>query len=893
MKRVVNRARCIGRQPELDVLAEEVRHAERGGVRRVAVIGQPGVGKSALLRAAGDYLSADHPTADRSAEVLFATVPADRSAAPGAMLAQLLQTEPGPIAEMTDALLSRLSGAGPVVVLVDDAHHADDESRSALAGLLARHRSSPVVVVEAVSAETSSPLADTELRLGGLDPESVGELARDRGIILHPSMRDHLWRHTAGVPRDVLGLLDEAPRTLWSQPGGDLPAPARTRDETARHLASCPADGRALIEAIAVLGDEETLSLAATLAEVTDAFTAADQGLATGLLIRSADLAPGQVSIRLRSPIIRAAVIESMGLQRVSAAHRRAAELVTDPVTRLQHRVAATVGTDAALADELDALARTRAADGAWREAATLLRQAGRLTDEGLVRDERQTRSVDALLSAGDCTAAAALIPAIETLRETALRNATLAYLAILRGRSAEAEVRLDRAWSIVNTERDPDVASLIAARRVLHALIRGQGADLIEWADRAVELTGPTSPTGVEATVIRGLGEAWSGHPQRGIDTYHTVSEAIRHGAQAQRATMGRGWLQLGVDELDAARTSLETAVSMARLGGSDRITLWSLAWLARVRFAIGEWDAAVHAAREGLALAATSGITIATGLLEWTLAQILSMRGDWEGAHEAVRHAESAGADYPTMEIPARLARAHVAEAAADYATVIHALSPLVGLSRSVPALVEPGFWPWVDVLANALIVEGRLDDAETLLAGHEQRAADRAHPSAQARLGYARGRLLGARGDINGARGVFERSVGLVQSSPNRYDSARVNFAYGQTLRRAGKRRDADRVMTAARDIFLALGAQTYVDRCDRELKAGGLNTSPGRRDDVHLTPQEESVTALVAQGLSNKEVAAELFISTKTVQYHLTRIYAKLGLRSRAELVAARR
>jgi len=94
-----------------------------------------------------------------------------------------------------------------------------------------------------------------------------------------------------------------------------------------------------------------------------------------------------------------------------------------------------------------------------------------------------------------------------------------------------------------------------------------------------------------------------------------------------------------------------------------------------------------------------------------------------------------------------------------------------------------------------------------------------------------------------------------------------------------------------MSIARETYLGLGAQTYVDRCDRELKAGGLHTSPVTRHDVSLTPQEESVTALVAQGLSNKEVAAELFISTKTVQYHLTRIYAKLGLRSRAELVAS--
>ncbi len=125
------------------------------------------------------------------------------------------------------------------------------------------------------------------------------------------------------------------------------------------------------------------------------------------------------------------------------------------------------------------------------------------------------------------------------------------------------------------------------------------------------------------------------------------------------------------------------------------------------------------------------------------------------------------------------------------------------------------------------------------------------------------------------------------------PLRYDTARVNFPFGQTLRRAGKRRQADAVISTAREIYLSLGAHTYVARCDRELKAGGLHQTRGSRDDEGLTPQEEAVATLVAQGLSNREVAAELYVSPKTVQYHLTRIYAKLGVRSGSELAALRR
>lgn len=882
----VSRARCVGRDAELGAIADELVRA-RSGVRWVSVTGDPGIGTSTLLREVA------HAT---DATVFAATALEAEQGMAGAVLAQLLQQEPTAVPAMAEALLARVSSEAVSLVVIDDAHLADDESWETLTGILARHRDLRVLVVAGATARFASDTLqnrffDNELRLGGLDAEAVSEIVHDRGIILHPSMREDLWRHTMGNPRDLIGLLDESPRALWSQPGGDLPAPEHVRADIRARLDACPDDGRRLIEAFAVLDDGQSLTVAAALAEAEDTFAAADHALATGLLTRSADLAPAQVGLALRSPLVRAAVIDAMGLQATADAHRRAAEIVPDPVARLHHRVAATPDADPALADELDELARARAAEGAWREAATLLRQSSRITQEGLKSDERVTRSVDALLSAGDCSAAATLIPSVESLRETPLRNATLAYLAILRGRATEAEVRLDRAWAIVNPEREPDIAALIAGRRVLHALIRGQGTELIDWVDRAVALTGPDSPAGVEATVIRGLGEAWAGRPTEGVTTYAQLSEVIRHGAQAQRAVMGRGWLEYGIDDLDVARASLETAVSMARLGGSDRITLWSLAWLARVRFIIGDWDAAFHTATQGRDLATTSGITIATPLLEWTVAQIHSLLGRWDDAHAAVRRAEAVGTDYPSMEIPARLARAQVAEAAADYATVIHELGPLPRLARSVPALVEPGFWPWVDTLANALVLEGRLDDADALLTPHEKRADERKHSSASARLGYARGRLLGASGDINGARHVFERAVELLLPGPNRYDLARVNFAYGQTLRRAGKRRDADRVMSIARETYLGLGAQTYVDRCDRELKAGGLHTSPVTRHDVSLTPQEESVTALVAQGLSNKEVAAELFISTKTVQYHLTRIYAKLGLRSRAELVAS--
>jgi DNA-binding CsgD family transcriptional regulator len=354
----------------------------------------------------------------------------------------------------------------------------------------------------------------------------------------------------------------------------------------------------------------------------------------------------------------------------------------------------------------------------------------------------------------------------------------------------------------------------------------------------------------------------------------------------------MGRGWLQLTQDDVDGARSSLEGAVATAGLGGSARISLWALGWLARVQFLTGEWDRALHSVEQGRALAASSGIVLATPLLEWTAAQVHAFRGSWEDAAAAVRAADVVTQDYEMMQIPALLARAQIGEAEADYAKVRRVLDPLTRMAAGT-ALEEPGFWPWADVLANALVIDGQLAAADVFLRPHEDRARARGHRSTMARLGYARGRLLGAMGDLPAARRAFEESLALLDGLPLRYDLARVNFAFGQTLRRGGKRREADAVISTARDLYLSLGAQTYVQRCERELKAGGLHPLRGPRGHAELTPQEEAVSLLVAQGLSNREVAAELYVSPKTVQYHLTRIYAKLGVRSRAELGAARR
>jgi DNA-binding CsgD family transcriptional regulator len=875
---IIVAATCVGRDQELAELDRRYAETATRGADIVAVVGERGVGKSVLLRR----------LADQHAGAWWARAAGWEANTPGAVLSQLLQERvPAEPVAAARHFVDRITG--PTLVVVDDAEHTDDVSLHALATAVRHHRDVPLLVVLGMTVRPArmADLISDEIRLEGLDAAAVAELAASRGQVLHPAMADVLTRHTGGNPRHTLALLDEVPAAMLSRPNAQLPAPSHVVAEVNARMQRCGPQGRALVQALAILDETASLAEAAELAGLDEPLTAIDEAAAAGLVTRWADDDP-----RLRDALTRAAALSLMGAHAAREAHRRAAEIVTDPVHRLGHRVAATPIADPSLADEVDRLARQRGTQGAWAEAARLFRDASRLTADSLLRDDRLTRSVDALVAAGDCEGAAALVPAVESLRETPLRNAVLAYLAIVRGRATEAQVRLGRAWDIVNVERDPDTAALIAQRYVLHSLVRCRSDELVEWADRAIALAGDDSPAGIEAAAIRGLGLSGCGQFEEAVVAYDDLTTRVRHGAQAQRVTMGRGWLQLSIDDIDGARSSLETAIAMAQLGGSARITLWALGWLARVQFLTGEWDRALHTVEQGRALAAASGIVLATPLLEWTAAEVHALRGNWPDAAAAAREADAVTQDYDVMRIPTLLARAHIAEAEADYAKVRAALDPLTRL-KSGTAVNEPGLWPWADTMANALVLDGHPDSADAFLRPHEERARAQGRRSAMARLGYARGRLLGATGDLSAARRAFDESLELLAGMPLRYDLARVNFAYGQTLRRAGKRRDADAIISTAREIYLSLGAHTYVQRSERELKAGGLHMMRGARGHAELTPQEEAVTSLVAQGLSNREVAAELYVSPKTVQYHLTRIYAKLGIRSRSELAALRR
>jgi DNA-binding CsgD family transcriptional regulator len=744
------------------------------------------------------------------------------------------------------------------------------------------------------------PAAAT-ISLGPLRPDEVQDMWRGSGApeLTLPAARA-LVEHTGGRPSLIRALLEQFPAAVWSASPEALPAPAECVSFIAAALRRMSAEGAALTQAAAVLGIRTQFALAAELAGIKDAVAAVDAAHTAGLLRVSTTGAETRLEFAL--PVYRAAVYQHLGPARRAALHTEASRIMAAPVQRLKHRSAAALLPDRALAAELEASADGFASSGAWHPAAEAYAQAARLNPQPEERESLVVRAVDAMVGAGELPRAVAALDALESFAPGPRTEAVRGHLAILRGRPAQADALLQKAWTAVDPATDPGTAAGICQRQVLHALAGFHGRDLVTWAERAKRLAPPGSPAAVEAQAIEGLGLGFMGLYDEAEQSYRDADRLPEHGAQHQRLEMGKGWLHLAMDRMEEARAELAGAVPTEFAHGSQRISLWAQGWLARADFALGAWDDALRTVQAAVVMQEESGIELLRPLLHWSGAQIQALRGNWDEAASHLERGAAASDSYPAMLLPYCLAQAQVAETKADYDGVIRSLMPVLRMQRTT-GIDEPGFWPWQDHYANALVMTGRVDEADAFLIPHEQLAERRGHRSTRARLAYVRGRIHAANGDLDAARTCFLGGLAQLDGLPLPFARARVKFAYGQSFRRAGKRREAAAVLTEARELFAVLGAGAYVDRCSREMRATGVSSDDpaggggsGRATQGQtagppdLTEQEKAVAALVASGLSNKEAAAELYVSVKTVQYHLTRIYSKLGVTSRSGLAA---
>lgn len=921
-----------GRAAAFEQLLEILRTVRKGKVGTVVLSGPSGSGKTALLE-----LFLDHcRTAARSVRVLSAMGDDWEAQFALAGYSQLMRTlplrtakdydggpalAPGPVASLTpdqvvnyaatlSTHLEGLQSHGSVVVAVDDVHKLDEESLRILTFVMRRLHDKRVLFLL-----TLNPVDAPRVPAGVLDfltghqvaripmepltPQQVQDVARSLlGLDLSATAAHGLVTHAGGIAQSIVELLRELPPETWQSWFPSLPPTSRVRARVRSVLATASPAMVAAAEAAAVLGPGAGLAEVARVGGLESVMPALDEGHRAGLLGLSVD--QSRSAVAFLEPGAAEAVYEQIVPSRRIALHRKAAEAVQSEGEQLGHRVAATPAADEPLAAELEEFARRQATGGAWQDASTALFSASRLSPDIRARNLRLLKAVDALVGSGNVAQAQAWAGAVDALPPSPLRSSVLGYLSTVSGQNDSAQSQLEMAWRTSNPQHEPAAAAQVAQRFVLHGVASWDGPMITGWAERAMALTEPGTPAHIESEAIYGLGLYAQGRIADAEASYQRASAQAAENAQKQRVQMGAGWLALRLDNAESALVNFESAAPTEYRGGSLRISLWAEAWLARTHLVLGNWDAAAATISRASVRLETARMPLIRPLLYWTAAELWSMRGDWDRARYYVSQAAVQPGTYRAMQVPASLARARFHEARADYESALAALQPLAELDPWTDQRVS--FWPWQDTYVNALVMTDKLDAAETFLTAFERVHREREVPSDLARMAWARGRLLAAQGDPDTAREHFEAALGHLGGLNRPYLRARISFAFGQSMRRAGKRRLASSVLRAARDLYESLGAATYVERCDRELKATGLDVGnlPDPADPVlssvgshhqQLTAQEQAVAELVAAGATNKEAARALFLAEKTVQYHLTRLYRKMGIRSRSELAAA--
>lgn len=347
------------------------------------------------------------------------------------------------------------------------------------------------------------------------------------------------------------------------------------------------------------------------------------------------------------------------------------------------------------------------------------------------------------------------------------------------------------------------------------------------------------------------------------------------------QRLAMVHGWLALTFDDPLTARERLQH-----RPGQSTITGVWQDAWLSRTLYVLGEWSTAARVVERGLASSEAHGMELLEPLLLWTGVQIAAMQGDNLLARNHLQRLTLSEDAFLIQSLPASMGRMIVAANSSDLPAALRT-GALLARTVSSTDTQHPGFWPWEDVYAQTLIRAGRIEAADELITATEDRHSPSGLISLMAKNAVPRATIQLQRGEVTAGLRTFEQAVEAILDTPMPAYQSRILFEYGKVLRRHGRRQRADEILSHAGEIFAQMDATVMVERCAAERRVGGVglvhHTNPHG-----LTPQEQQIAALVAEGATNAAVARELSLSTKTVEYHLTRVYRKIGIRTRQEL-----
>lgn len=905
----------LGREQERQAIERLLEAARRGAGGALLVLGEPGVGKSALLcyaaeRAAGMALVRARGL-ESEAELAFAGLSellrpllcrlpalsaAQRSGLEGALA--LGEASPADRFVAYAATLSLLAAAAehePLVVLVDDAHWLDSSSLAALCFTARRLGADRIAILFAARAGEQQDLEASglpELRLAGLAAQAAaGLLARAADGEIAAQVTARLIAGSAGNPLALVELprLLSAAQLRGQEPLPEpLPLGPGLEPAFRRRIEALPAaTGRALV--VAAASDGALAQIAAALAALALSVRALEPAEADGLV----EIAAGR--LEFRHPLLRSAAYQRASANERRQAHAALAEALRGERTaarRAWHLAAAALSPDEQVAGALEQAAQEARGRGAPGEAGRTLAAAARLTPEPQRRARRRLAAGQSLNLAGRPDEAAALLEQAVGDTEDPRLHAEIQHL---RGQiemfsgSATAARQLLLSEAAAIEARDPAKAVLILADGAGTLLMDGRVYEVREAAERMYRLAEPLGGIPAQASeLVMAQALTLSGETSQALASMRRGESLLEGGGLAEKA-----WLSAGIahfiswlEQTDDARDMISGFIDEARTASAVGLLPWPLAVLCNIEFRRGDWAAAYAAGSESVRLAEETGQR-----------NEISISLVWLGRLEAARGIE--------RECRAHLERALDTAALTGGDSIRHVANAALGLlelglGRTDEAirrlevtecferdqgLRQPTVAQAAPDLIEAYARAGRLSDAESTLQDLERQADETQGRWAAAVAARCRGLLA----DEQHFERDFEQALSLHEQVPQPFERARTELCFGERLRRARRRSHARDQLRAALASFERLGAVPWAEKARRELAASGerLERAASRGRD-QLTPAELQVALAVATGASNQEVAAALFVSRRTVEAHLNRIYRKLAIRSRSEL-----
>lgn len=870
----------------------------RGGA--LYVEGEAGVGKTVLLATAvrdvPDGVRVLRVTGTESEVVLpFAgvadlvrplaahldTLPAVQRSALGVALALEPGPPPGPLA-VCAAVLNLLTAAGaeePLLVVVDDHHWLDAASQQVLAFVARRLAAEPVVMLFAARPRPGMGAGIPGLPLGGLSVGDCAAMLRARDLAVAPGTLASVVTQCDGNPLAVL-------ETVAASGGAGSGPTGGVRAGWAARLAELPERARRALVVVAAAREPRLDAVERVLRAlglgVADLVPAEEEGL-----VRA-----GSVAFVLRHPLLRQVVLDAAPLATRLTVYRAFAD-GTDGTEHAWYRAAACLGPDDEVAALLVAAAEeARHRTGYSASARTWLR-AAELTDDPATRAGRYLRAASDALAAGELEpaarwadeAAAAVADPLVAADAILVRGQATAWMGHLR----RARGDLVRAAGAVRP-LDPGRAAALYVEAASVCQMDADSGGILDAARAAEDLSGADGPPALPLLACLLSAHVLCGHTgtARGqlaaaaallpvgdaivtsaFTAVHVV-QAFLHLERFEEANALFGRLVDG-----SRRTGVATPLPVC-LGARAELDWWT-----------GLWASAYADATEALQWGGELHQIGTVGYSLTLLARLDAARGDTASARRRLDRvrAEVGPFGVGSMDLYVPCVAGFLALTLGEHDVAVEALEPAWRIALRTGLRCARAV-PFVPDLAEAHVRLGNRARAAELVAWLE----DVAETSSLVYPAVAAARLRGLMAtDVDTAQAAFARARDAHRRCPMPFEQARTLLCEGEVLRRARQPAAARPVLREAHAIFRSLGARPWADRAEQEITATGArpDRGAGAALDV-LTPQEYQVARSVAAGLNNAEVGAMLYLSGKTVEGHLTRVYRKLGVRSRVEL-----